>query len=251
MIKPSITETIHIGPQPGPQTAFLESKADFTLFGGSVGCSKTYGVVLDTLKHIDVPGFKAVLFRRTLANAKKPGGLWDTTCAVYRHLKANPLEYKLTWKFPQTPSGAEVRILNFGHDSCKADYQGMQATAVYWDELTEFEEDWVFYMFSRMRGMTGIKTYMKATCNPDQSSWVRKLVDWYVDDEGFPIPERSGVLRYFSRRNDSYQWGNNKEEVLKQNESYMSGINDLKRVYLNNRENMLLKADRKPEEKTN
>jgi predicted phage terminase large subunit-like protein len=73
----------------------------------------------------------------------------------------------------------------------------------------------VFYMLSRNRSTCGVRPYVRATCNPDADSWVAQFIAWYIDqDTGLPIPERSGIIRWFTRRADEIIWGDNKEELL-------------------------------------
>lgn len=55
---------------------------------------------------------------------------------------------------------------------------------------------------------------MRATCNPDADSWVRKIIDWWLDTEGYPIPERAGVLRWFIRREDDFIWSNDRQQLI-------------------------------------
>lgn len=81
------------------------------------------------------------------------------------------------------------------------------------DELTHFSEKQFFYMLSRNRSTCGVKPYVRATCNPDADSWVAKFIAWWIDPEtGYPIKERSGVKRYFTRVDDTVIWGDTAEE---------------------------------------
>jgi predicted phage terminase large subunit-like protein len=55
---------------------------------------------------------------------------------------------------------------------------------------------------------------MRATCNPDADSWVAKFIEWWIDqDTGYPIPERSGVIRWMMRRDEVITWADTKEEL--------------------------------------
>jgi len=70
-------------------------------------------------------------------------------------------------------------------------------------------------MLSRSRSMCGVRPYVRATCNPDADSWVAKFLEWWIDQEtGFPIPERSGKLRWFLRRSDILIWADTREELV-------------------------------------
>ena len=69
-------------------------------------------------------------------------------------------------------------------------------------------------MLSRNRSSSGVSGYIRATCNPDADSWVADLIKWWWDpDTGYPIPERSGVVRYFVRVNGELYWGDTKESL--------------------------------------
>ena len=111
-------------------------------------------------------------------------------------------------------SGAKV---TFGrlerYEDCLS-YQGSQIPLLCFDELTHFSEDVFWYMFSRNRSDSGISGYIRATTNPDPDSWVRKFIDWWINEEGYAIPERSGVIRWFIRVNGEIIWGDSKESLL-------------------------------------
>ena len=72
---------------------------------------------------------------------------------------------------------------------------------------------------SRNRSMTGIRPYIRASCNADAGSWVAELIQWWWDPAtGYPIPERSGVVRYFVRGgDDALKWYDSKREALADN----------------------------------
>ena len=70
-------------------------------------------------------------------------------------------------------------------------------------------------MLSRNRTDSDVKPYIRATCNPDADSWVAEFIAWWIDqDTGYPIPERSGKIRYMVRINDELLWGDTKQEVI-------------------------------------
>jgi predicted phage terminase large subunit-like protein len=70
-------------------------------------------------------------------------------------------------------------------------------------------------MLSRNRSTCGVKPYIRATCNPDADSWVAEFIAWWIDQEtGYPIPERSGKIRWFIRLNDAFLWADTKEELI-------------------------------------
>lgn len=200
-----------IRPQPGPQSAFLSSPADIVIYGGAAFGGKTFGVLMEPLRHITVPNFSAVIFRRTYVDIHNEGGLWDSSMELYPLVGGRGSEHNSYWRFP---SGATVRFAHMQYNKDLQGWQGSQIPLIIWDELTHFTEKMFFYMFSRNRSATGIKGYIRATCNPDPDSWVARFIAWWINqDTGFAIPERSGVLRWFIRVNDKLIWADTAEEL--------------------------------------
>lgn len=39
------------------------------------------------------------------------------------------------------------------------------------------------------------------------------MISWYLDEDGYAIPERDGVVRYFVQEGGEYYWGNSKKEL--------------------------------------
>lgn len=201
-----------IRPQPGPQEAALASPADIVIYGGAAGGGKTFAILLEAARHTDNPDFGAVIFRRESVQITNEGGLWDTAMGLYPMIGARPRQSpKLMFVFP---SGAKVSFAHLQHEGSVLDWQGAQIPLVMFDELTHFTRSQFFYMLSRNRSTCGVKPYVRATCNPDADSWVADLIAWWIDqDTGFPITERSGVVRYFVRVADQIHWGHSPEEL--------------------------------------
>jgi predicted phage terminase large subunit-like protein len=82
------------------------------------------------------------------------------------------------------------------------------------DELTHFTDSQFWYLLGRMRTDIGIKPQLRMTCNPDADSWVAKLISWWIKEDGFPEPDRSGVVRWFCRVNGILEWGDTEQELL-------------------------------------
>ena len=207
-------QKIEFKPQPGPQTQFLASTADIVIYGGAAGGGKSYGLLLDALRHYQNPLFGGVIFRRTSVQVRNEGGLWDQSMTIYPHFKAKPREAFLDWKFP---GGMTVGFAHIEHEKDVLNWQGAQVPWIGWDELTHFSEGMFFYMLSRNRSASGVKPRIRATCNPDPDSWVKTFISWWLDDEGaYPLPERSGKIRYFIRLNEQIHWADTAEELKHQ-----------------------------------
>lgn len=191
----SVQQTL-LKPHEGPQTDFLSSRADITLYGGSAGGGKSYALLLDPLRHINVKDFYAIMFRRQATEIVKPGGLLDDSKKIYPLLGAQYLSSTKTWVFP---SGAKVVFMGLDHVDDVEALKGLQVSRVYFDELTAFDEVMFWYPQTRIRNTNGISGKTKATTNPQSSGFVKELISWYIDEDGFAINERSGVIRYFVR----------------------------------------------------
>lgn len=201
-----------IKPQEGYQMLALSSEADILIGGGAAGVGKTFTLLIEALRHTPKRGFGGVIFRRTSPMIRAEGGLWDASSKLYSHIDGViPRRSALEWQFT---SGVRLKFSHLEYEKNIYDWQGSEIPFIGFDELTHFTKKMFFYMLSRNRSTTGIRPYVRATCNPDPDSWVRELIDWWIGDDGNPIPERQGVLRYFMVDNDSYIWGDSKEEVI-------------------------------------
>lgn len=204
---------VEIRPQVGPQTAFLASPADIVIYGGAAGGGKSWGLLLEPLRHIHNPDFRAVIFRRTSPQITNPGGLYDESQGIYPLLGAvdtTPTS-GVTWTFP---GGAVIRFAHMQHEKNRYDWQGAQIPMIGFDELTHFDESQFFYMLSRNRSMSRVRPYIRATTNPDAESWVAKLIAWWIDQEsGYAIPERAGVVRWFVREAGELHWADSAAEL--------------------------------------
>jgi len=210
-----------IKPQEGFQNDFLSSPADIVIGGGAAGAGKSFALLLEPLRFTDIKDFSAIIFRRTTPQITAPGGLWDGSVKVYTELNDAPVPVagNNLWRFS---SGAKIQFRHLQHEANSFDYQGAEIPFIGWDELTHFTKNQFFYLLSRNRSTCGIKPYIRATCNPQSFGWVKEMIGWwlYPDDyhieslQGYPRPERAGVVRYFIQENDRYIWGDTKEEVM-------------------------------------
>lgn len=191
-----------------PQYDFLSTPAQWAIYGGSAGSGKSFALTLDPLRHCQGPtavsSFRGAIFRRTYPMISSPGGLldecrrnYDQFNAIYNHTSAQ-------WRFP---SGAKVNLSSLQFQKDLQNYQGSQLSFVGFDEITQFEQSQVLFLWGRVRSVSGIKGTLRATCNPDRDSWLYTFLSWWICPEtGFPIQERSGVIRHFKTVNNSFEW---------------------------------------------
>lgn len=208
----SISTKREIKPQEGGQEAFLATPADICVFGGKAGAGKSFALLMEALRHTDNRDFTCVIFRRTCPQITNPDGLWDTAMKLYPYMGAAPKESSLEWKFP---AGCRVKFAHMQYEKDKIEWDGAQICLLGFDQLEHFSWTQFSYMLARNRSLSGVKPYIRATCNPDPDHWLRTFMAWWIDDEtGVPVPERSGIIRWFVIINDEVIWADNEAELI-------------------------------------
>ncbi len=220
---------IDIGPQSGPQTKFLSMAADIVIYGGAAGGGKTFSLLCEPLRHIENGLFSGVIFRRTTPQITNPGGLWDEAESLYLPLRAKPNNSSLTMTFP---SGMQIKFAHLEYEKNIYDWQGAQIPYIGFDELTHFSEKQFFYMLSRNRSGSGVPGYIRATTNPSPDSWVRRFIDWWIGEDGYPIPERDGIIRWFKRVNNEIVWYDEKPDGESKSVTFIAAKLDDNRILL-------------------
>lgn len=175
---------------------------------GSAGSGKSFALILDPTRSTQGPhahpDYTAALFRRTYPMIANPGGLLDECKKMYLPLGAKYNHTSAQWRWP---SGATINLSSLQFDKDLQNYQGAQLTFVGFDEVTQFTQDQVLFLWGRARSKTGIKPTLRATLNPDADSWCYKfLYHWIDPSSGFPIKERSGKIRHFKVENGLFVW---------------------------------------------
>ncbi len=200
-------------PHEGPQYAFLSTSADICIYGGAAGGGKSFGLLLESLRHVPRnKNFNAVCFRRTTKQIMNPGGLWDQTFRIYPIVSGIPVVSVKEWRWKK---GGKIAFGHLEHEQNKYDWQGAEVPLILFDELTQFTRSQFFYLLSRNRSVSGVSGYVRATCNPDADSWVAELIAWWIDPvSGFPIQARLGKLRWFLNLDDTLHWGDSREELV-------------------------------------
>lgn len=206
-----------IRPQKGPQEKFLSTTANICIYGGAAGGGKSYALLMTPLRYKNVQDFSCTIFRKNFNQIFSQGGLWDGAEKMYRGIQgAVKKPGDSSWVFTDKNAN-QLSKIDFRHIERYDEvhkFQGAQITEIGFDELTHFDKQTFFYMLSRNRSVCGVEPFVRATCNPDANSWVAEFIDWWIDpDTGYPIPERSGKLRYFIRRDDQIYWADTKQEL--------------------------------------
>lgn len=157
------------------QAAFLLLECREALFGGAAGGGKSDALLMAALQYVDVPGYAALLLRRTYADLALPGALMARAHAWLAGTAARWSETEKTWSFP---SGATLGFGYLDHPKQKYRYQSSEFQFIGFDELTQFDEAEYTYLFSRLRRGTALKVplRMRAASNPGGAGhdWVRR-----------------------------------------------------------------------------
>jgi predicted phage terminase large subunit-like protein len=158
------------------QKVFLRTYALEGLFGGAAGGGKSSALLMSALQYVDVPGYSAILFRRTYADLSLPGALMDrfkSWIANHDDIHWNANSYVATF-----PSGARISFGYLNNTNDYLRYKGSEFQFIGMDEVTEIRESDYRYLFSRLRRpasgpLSQVPLRMRAASNP-APNWVRQ-----------------------------------------------------------------------------
>ena len=207
---------LNIIAQKGCQEKFLSSPADITIFGGNRGGGKSWALLMEVLKDIQNPNFAAVILR----NEKEDlSNMVNKSYELFSQFgKYNRSISDMTWNF-YTGGFLKFSYYADSFEDFVKRFQGKEFSFIGIDEITHSDYNKFKYLITNNRNAYGIRNRFYGTCNPDPDSWVRKFIDWWIDGNGNPIPERDGIVRYCfmdgDRPEDIY-WGDSVEEVYVQ-----------------------------------
>ena len=146
-------------PHPPQQVYLLQNGAE-AFYGGAAGGGKSDALLMAALQYADVPGYSALILRRTFSDLSLPGAIMDRANSWLVGTGAKPRGGK-TWIFPTlNPETGEKDFKNparltFGYLMYHKDveqYRGAEFQFIGIDEVTQFEERTYEFLFSRLRG---------------------------------------------------------------------------------------------------
>jgi predicted phage terminase large subunit-like protein len=177
------------------------------------GCGKSHQALLKVLKYKDDPNFRGIFIRETSVQLSQAGGLYQEAEKMWSQFGA---KFKTHPTMTATfPSGAQVQFKVCGADRDITNFDGGQFSLVVFDEAQNHTDVQIRYLESRIRSQAKGPHQLICTCNPRRDSHLMPFVSWYLDQEtGIPIPERSGVERYYAAYCGSMVFGDTKEELL-------------------------------------
>ena len=158
------------------QNVFLRTYSIEALFGGAAGGGKSSALLMSALQYVDIPGYSAILFRKTYADLALPGALMDrfrSWISNYDEVHWNNNTYIATF-----PSGARIAFGYLNNTNDYLRYKGSEFQFIGMDEVTEIRENDYRYLFSRLRRpasgeLSKVPLRMRAASNP-APNWVRQ-----------------------------------------------------------------------------
>jgi hypothetical protein len=174
LMAPKMTKYIPHKPEV-KQAAFLLLPHIEAFYGGEPGGGKSDALLMGALQYVDVPGYAAILFRRTFADLALPGALMDRAHQWLNASDARWSEQRKTWTFP---SGATLTFGYLENEKDKYRYQSTAFQYIGWDELSQFYETQYTYLFSRLRRLVGqsVPLRVRSASNPPttaEGQWVK------------------------------------------------------------------------------
>ena len=131
---------------------FLDETPKQVFYGGAAGGGKSDWLLMGALEYVEVPGYAALLLRRTFQDLALPGAIMARSQEWLRGTDAHWNEQRHKWSFPAGSS------LTFGYVARDADvyqYQSAEFQFIGFDELTQFTEFQYRYLLSRCRRPEG------------------------------------------------------------------------------------------------
>lgn len=155
----------------GKQKEFLELTCLEAFYGGAARGGKSDALLMGALQYVHVPGYSALILRRTFADLALPDAIMSR---AKQWLIGQP---GVTWNGEtktftfQTEAGKPPATLTFGYLETEIDkyrYQSAQFQFIGVDELSHFVESQYTYMFSRLSRLAGsdVPLRMRSASNP-------------------------------------------------------------------------------------
>lgn len=169
------TSTDFIPHKPTPkQAAFLKSTAFEACYGGAAGGGKSDALLMCALQYVDVPGYAALILRKTYGDLALPGAIMDRAHDWLNGTGAHWNDRDKRWTFP---SGATLTFGFLDNEKDKYRYAGAEVQFLGVDELTQFGASQYKFMLSRIRKLkdAAIPLRARSATNPGSVGhfWVK------------------------------------------------------------------------------
>lgn len=158
------------------QAQFLVRDEEEVMYGGAAGGGKSVSLLAAALQFAHVPGYAAILIRRTFKDLNQPKALISLSHEFLDGKRGVKWDAQgCRWRFD---NGATLSFGYLDNERDKEQYQGAAFQFCAFDELTQFQESWYRYLFSRLRKPDGMPCpiRMRSGSNPGGigHDWVRR-----------------------------------------------------------------------------
>lgn len=117
-------------------------------YGGAAGGGKSDGLLGGALQYVEVPGYAAIILRRTYQDLSLPGALMDRARTWLGGTDATWNDKLKRWTFP---SGAVLVFGYLEHMGDEERYQSAEFQFIGWDEGSQIPERQIDYVNARCR----------------------------------------------------------------------------------------------------
>ncbi|MEM4407894.1 MAG: phage terminase large subunit [Candidatus Caldarchaeum sp.] len=164
------------------QRWFLALEDLEVMYGGAAAGGKSQALLAAALQYIDVPGYSALILRRTYSDLALPGALMDRAAQWLNETEMIKRDGGIRWDYP---NGGTLQFGYLSDTSSRYRYQSSEFTYIAFDELTQIPEEDYRYLFSRLRKPSGldrssplskVPLRFRSATNPSgpYSDWVKK-----------------------------------------------------------------------------
>ena len=206
-----------LAPQKGKQELAMNTTPDVMIYGGAAGSGKSRLLLTKAGYYaLNDPYFEGVMFRRNTGPLKAAGGLFTEAKKLYGIFKPRIREIGMEIDFIKT-GGGNLKFTHLEHENdAEGNHQGLQYSFIGFDELTHFTVTQFLYLVGRLRSESDVDSFVLGTTNPDPDSWVLGWVEWYLDPEGFPDPDKCGKIRHFVIVDEQPVFRDTEEELVEE-----------------------------------
>lgn len=158
-----------------------------------------------------------VVFRRTATQLRQNGGIWQEATLIFAKMfgkeaiiRSRDLEIHIP-RFNST-----IKFSHLQYDSDVFSHLGAQYSVIYFDEASLFDfESQILPLQGRLRNARVDYTpRMYWATNPSYGHPICDMIkDFYLDEEGIPIPEKSNIERYYVMIDGKIIWYDTMQEA--------------------------------------
>lgn len=211
-------EQLVLAPASIPQEQFLASESTITLYSGTVGAGKSFAIILNMIKFAMRQNSTIICFRRTSPQLRLPGGIWREASTVFRKAFGKDViirDRDMEIFLPKYNSIIKFAPLQYQSDVIN--HLGAQFSVIIFDEAVTFDpfDEFILPLLGRLRNANvDYKPQMFLATNPKYNHGIYHWIkDFYLDEYGIPLAEKSNIERYFVLEDNKPVWFDTREEA--------------------------------------